>query len=79
MKEPNTKLNTHIKIVTGVIADDTDDGIKHKKGAVVMRCTSDELGESISLSDDEKMILVKVSDVEKLIREARKARKNETC
>lgn len=47
-------------------------GTKFYKGAVIIRCLSDENGETLSLSDDKKiMLVVKVADIEKAIKGAR--------
>ena len=47
-------------------------GTKYYHGAVVIRCLSDENGETISLSDEKDIMLhVRVFDIEKAIKGAR--------
>lgn len=45
---------------------------RFRRGHVVIRCTSDSQGETLSLSDDKTMLFqVKVKDIEEAIRRAR--------
>ena len=67
MKEPNTMFNTHILTAKGLVSY----GYLPKKAKVDIRCTSDNMGETLSLTVGDIQIAVKVKDIEKIIAEAR--------
>ena len=46
-----------------------------KRTIVDIRCTSDRLGETLSLTVNDVQIAVDVSDIERIIKEAREDRK----
>ena len=72
MRAKEATLNTHICALNGTI------GIRNKsaKTRVSVRFTSEMDGETISLADDTRGVMLAVSyeQVERLIREARKER-----
>lgn len=75
MKAPGALFNTHIKSVKGLFTIDGEKTEIHK-GQIDIRCTSDSHGETLSLTYRNLQMTVKVKDVEKLIEETRKDRKD---
>lgn len=73
MKEKNTMINTHNRIVVGMVAK----GNVIERKDVSIRITSNEQGEILSLGsvDDYILIAVRYQEVIDLIKEARKDRK----
>ena len=75
MKAEGAKLNTHIISVNGLVTYDEKTLLMPKRTTVDIRCTSDSYGETLSLTVNNVQILVKVSDIERIIKETRKDRK----
>ena len=75
MKAEGAKLNTHIISVNGFVTYDEKTLLMPKKTIIDIRCTSDSYGETLSLTASNVQILVKVSDIENIIKETRKDRK----
>ena len=73
MKAEGAKLNTHIISVNGLFT--FDGALMPKRTIVDIRCTSDRLGETLSLTVNDVQIAVDVSDIERIIKEAREDRK----
>lgn len=71
MKADGAKLNTHIISVNGFISFDEKTLLIPMRAIVDIRCTSDSYGETLSLTVNNVQILVKVSDIENIIKEAR--------
>ena len=74
MKEPNTMFNTHILTAKGLVT--IGEQLMPSKAKIDLRCTSDVHGETFSITFKDVQIAVKVSDVEKIITEARENRKD---
>lgn len=75
MKAEGAKLNTHIISVNGLVTYDEETLMRPMRTMVDIRCTSDSYGETLSLTACNAQILVKVSDIERIIKETRKDRK----
>ena len=75
MKAEGAKLNTHIISVNGFVTYDEKTLLMPMRTTVDIRCTSDSYGETLSLTVNNVQILVKVSDIERIIEETRKDRK----
>lgn len=67
MKLKGAITNTHGDAVPGVVINNEH----FKYAAVFVRCTSDELGETMSLEAENLMIAVPYAAVEKIMEEAR--------
>lgn len=76
MRAPGALFNTHIKTVKGLFTADDGEQTRFEKGNIDIRCTSDAHGETLSLTYHNLQMAVKVKDVEKLIEETRKDRKD---
>lgn len=74
MKDPKAIFNTHIRTAKGFCTIDAEDRMIPMDGKVDIRCTSDDHGETLSLTFSNIQIAVKVKDVEKVIKEARESR-----
>ena len=70
MKDPNGKLNTHIKEVEAIFCLDE----RGYKGKAEARFTSDNNGETLSLSMGNLMFIVDFEDLIDLIEETRAER-----
>ena len=73
MKAKGAKLNTHIISVNGLFT--FGGALMPKRTIVDIRCTSDRLGETLSLTVNDVQIAVDVSDIERIIKEAREDRR----
>lgn len=71
MKDPYAKFNTHLISAKGYVSYDEKTIYNPKKVRVDIRCTSDDIGETLSLTVNNIQICVKVKDVERVIKEAR--------
>lgn len=72
MKAPKAKTNTHLADIKGIIA--TNRGMA--RTTITVRFTSDALGETISLTDEDSGLMMSVpfEKVDKLIKETRGAK-----
>lgn len=78
MKDPYATLNTYIVTTKGLATIDSDGVVFPRKVTVDIRCTSDEKGETLSMTVGNFQVAVKVKHIEKVIAEAREgAKKNE--
>lgn len=75
MKDPYTILNTYILTTKGLATIDSDGVMIPRNVTVDIRCTSDEKGETLSMTVGNFQVAVKVKYVEKVIAEAREGAK----
>lgn len=74
MRAEGTKTNTHFKEAPGFQARLGKGNLKPVWGSVSIRVTSDGFGETVSLEGNGFLIGCKVSDIEEVIRDARRER-----
>lgn len=75
MKDPEAKLNTHMRYTLGMIADQKG----FKMGRLTLRFTSDGSGETLSISDEQTMqFSVRYKDVVELVKETRHGSKSKS-
>ena len=75
MKDPYAILNTYILTTKGLATIDSNGEMFPRKVTIDIRCTSDEHGETLSMTVGNFQVAVKVKDVEKIIAEAREGAK----
>jgi len=74
MKDPEAKLNTHMRYTLGMIADQKG----FKMGRLTLRFTSDGIGETLSISDEQMQFSVRYKDVVELVKETRHGSKSKS-
>lgn len=74
MRDPYAKFNTWLRSVKGAVCYEKDGKATMDNPIIEIRCTSDQYGETLSMTAKNVQIAVKVKDVERVIEEARKGR-----
>lgn len=71
MKDPYAIFNTHIKKCKALVSNDKDGHLQTKKEYVDLRFTSDDIGETFSITFGHMQVALKYKDVISLVEETR--------